>query len=65
MNEKMYDNLQEKYKNSIFQILKVCKIRTLKRLVILILIRQSVKNTLGCAIVQKRGHRKVFVKKSN
>ena len=39
MNEKMYDNLQEKYKNSIFQILKVCKIRALKRLVILILIR--------------------------
>ena len=25
MNEKMYDNLQEKYKNSIFQILNICK----------------------------------------
>ena len=25
MTEKMYDNLQEKYKNSIFQILKICK----------------------------------------
>ena len=25
MTEKMYDNLQEKYKNSVFQILKICK----------------------------------------
>ena len=25
MTEKMNDNLQEKYKNSVFQILKVCK----------------------------------------
>ena len=25
MIEKMYDNLQEKYKNSVFQILKICK----------------------------------------
>ena len=25
MTEKMYDNLQEKYKNSLFQILKICK----------------------------------------
>ena len=25
MSEKMYDNLQEKYKNSVFQILKICK----------------------------------------
>ena len=31
MTEKTYDNLQEKYKNSVFQILKVCKIRTLER----------------------------------
>ena len=22
----MYDNLQEKYKNSVFQILKICKV---------------------------------------
>ena len=28
----MYDNFQEKYKNSVFQILKICKIRTLERL---------------------------------
>ena len=25
MTEKMYDNFQEKYKNSVFQILKICK----------------------------------------
>ena len=25
MTEKMYDNLQEKYRNSVFQILKICK----------------------------------------
>ena len=25
MTEKIYDNLQEKYKNSVFQILKICK----------------------------------------
>ena len=25
MKEKMYDNLQEKYKNSVFQILKICQ----------------------------------------
>ena len=25
MMEKMYDNLQGKYKNSVFQILKICK----------------------------------------
>ena len=25
MIEKIYDNLQEKYKNSVFQILKMCK----------------------------------------
>ena len=25
MTEKMYDNLQEKYINSVFQILKLCK----------------------------------------
>ena len=38
MTENVYDNWQEKYKNSVSQILKVCKIRTLKRLAILILI---------------------------
>ena len=26
MIEKMYDNLQEKYKSSAFQILKICKV---------------------------------------
>ena len=25
MTEKMYDNFHEKYKNSVFQILKICK----------------------------------------
>ena len=25
MTDKMYDNLLEKYKNSVFQILKICK----------------------------------------
>ena len=25
MTEKIYDNLQEKYKNTVFQILKICK----------------------------------------
>ena len=25
MTEKIYGNLQEKYKNSVFQILKICK----------------------------------------
>ena len=25
MTEKIYDNFQEKYKNSVFQILKICK----------------------------------------
>ena len=25
MTEKMYDNVQQKYKNSVFQILKICK----------------------------------------
>ena len=38
MTENVYDNWQEKYKNSVSQILKVCKIRALKRLAILILI---------------------------
>ena len=40
MTENVYDNWQEKYKISVSQILKVCKIRTLKRLAILILIRK-------------------------
>ena len=37
----MYDKKQEKYKNSVFQVLKICKIRTLERLA---------KGTLCCAI---------------
>ena len=40
LTEKMYENLQEKYKNNLFQILKICKIIALERLAILILIRQ-------------------------
>ena len=40
MTEKMYENFQEKYKNGVFQIFKICKIRTLEPLAILILIRQ-------------------------
>ena len=52
----MYDNLQEKYKKSVFQILKYAK-----SLAILISIRQLGKITLGCAIVWKYGHRKLFV----
>ena len=48
MTEKMDDNLQEKYENSFFQILKYAK-----RLAILILIWQLGKKTLGCAIVCK------------
>ena len=48
MTEKMYDNLQEKYISSVFQILKIWK-----HLAILILIRQLGKNTLGFAIVWK------------
>ena len=40
MTEKMYDNLQEKYKINVLHILKICKLIILERLVILILIRQ-------------------------
>ena len=36
----IYGNLQEKYKNSVFKILKLWKIRTLDRLAILTLIRR-------------------------
>ena len=52
----MYDNLQEKYKKTVFQILKYAK-----RLVILISVRRLGKITLGCAIVWKYDHRKFFV----
>ena len=38
MIEKLYDSFLEKYKNSDFQISKICKIRTLERLAILILV---------------------------
>ena len=34
----MFDNLWKKYKNSAFQILQICKLGTLERLAILILI---------------------------
>ena len=50
MTEKLYDNLQEKYKIHISDY-KICKVRTFGRLVILVLIRQLEKNTLVCAIV--------------
>ena len=43
----MYDNLQEKYKNSVSQILKIRKIKTLERLAILILLRQLGKKYIG------------------
>ena len=46
----MNDNLQEKYRNSLFQILKI---RTLECLAILILIWQLGKNGLRCAIAWK------------
>ena len=48
MTEKMYDNFQEKYISSVFQILKICKAFSN-----LILIQQLGKNTLGFAIVWK------------
>ena len=47
MTKKMYDNLQEKYKNSVFQILKICK--ALSNFDFNSTIRN--KNALGCAIV--------------
>ena len=53
MTKKMYDNLQEKYKNSVFQILKICK--AFSNFDFNLTIRE--KNTLGCAIVWKQGFR--------
>ena len=49
MTEKMYENLQEKYKNSVFQNLKVCK--ALSNFDFNSAIRK--KNILGCAIAWK------------
>ena len=40
MTKKMYDNLEENCKNSVFEMLKTCKVRTLERLAISILIWQ-------------------------
>ena len=58
MIEKMYDNLQEKYKNTIFQILKICKIITVERLAILILIRQLEKKYSGlCKCLEIRSYK--------
>ena len=48
MNEKIYDNLQEKYISSAFQILKKCKAFSN-----FALIRQLGKNTLAFAIFWK------------
>ena len=45
----MYDNFQEKYKNSVFQILKICKV--FSNFDFNLTVRK--KNTLGCAIVWK------------
>ena len=36
MTEKINEHLWEKYKNSVFQILKICKKRTFEHLAILI-----------------------------
>ena len=47
MTKKMYDNLLEKFKNNVFQILKLCKITTLHGLAILILIQQLRKKYTG------------------
>ena len=49
MTEKMYKNLQEKYKKSVFQILKICK--AFSNCDYNSKIRK--KNTLGCGIVWK------------
>ena len=49
MTEKMYDNLLEKYKNSVFQILKICK--AFSNFNFNSTIRK--KNTLNCATVWK------------
>ena len=43
----MYDNLQEKFKNVFFQILKIWKITALERSAILILIQQLRKKHSG------------------
>ena len=49
MAEKIYDNLQEKHKNSVLQILKICKV--FSNFDFNLTVRK--KNTLGCAIVWK------------
>ena len=50
----MYDNLHEKYKNSVSQILKICKIRTLECLAILISIRQlGKKNSFRNKVIER------------
>ena len=36
----MYENLEEKYENSVFQFLKICKLRRFERLAISNLIGQ-------------------------
>ena len=49
MTNKMYDKFQEKYKNSVFHILKICK--AFSNFDFNATIRK--KNTLGCAIIWK------------
>ena len=49
MTEKMFDNLQEKYKNSDFQILKICI--AFSNFDFNLTVRK--KSTLGCANVWK------------
>ena len=56
MTKKMYANLQEKYKTSVFQILNRCK--ALSNFDFNSTVRKS---TLGFAIVWIQGHRKVFI----
>ena len=56
----MYNNLQEIYKNSVFQILKIRKAFSNFDF------NSAVKkNALGCAITWKSDHRKVFVNWTN
>ena len=60
----MYENLEEKYENSVFQFLKICKLRRFEHLAISNLIGQLEKNILGCAMIWKLGQRKVHCTKN-
>ena len=56
MTEKMFDNLQQKYKNSDFQILKICI--AFSNFDFNLTVRK--KSTLGCENVWKYSYRNVF-----